>query len=172
MELPFGDAAFDAVICQFGVMFFPDRPRAHAEVHRVLKPGGRYLFNTWDEIGANPASQIVDRTVAALYPASPPSFLSRTPWGYNDQATIRADVRAGGFADCSVEVVAAHWNVASARDAARALCHGTPLRAEIEACDADGLQRATEAAADALAARFGDGTVAFPTRSLLVEARR
>jgi ubiquinone/menaquinone biosynthesis C-methylase UbiE len=38
MELPFADAAFDAVVCQFGAMFFPDKARAFAEARRVLKP--------------------------------------------------------------------------------------------------------------------------------------
>lgn len=171
MELPFPDAAFDAVICQFGVMFFPDRPRAHAEAHRVLQVGGRYVFNTWDEIAANPATEIVDGAVASLFPDAPPRFLSRTPWGYHDQQTIRADLRAGGFAECDIEAVPAVWNVRSVRDAARALCQGTPLRAEIEARDAGGLQRATDTAAEALASRFGNGPVALPTRSLLIEAR-
>jgi ubiquinone/menaquinone biosynthesis C-methylase UbiE len=41
-ELPFPDASFDAVLCQFGVMFFPDKVRAFSEARRVLKPGGMY----------------------------------------------------------------------------------------------------------------------------------
>src|SRR5688572_3462352 len=40
LQLPFADASFDAVICQFGVMFFPDKVRAFAEARRVLRPGG------------------------------------------------------------------------------------------------------------------------------------
>src|SRR6185369_2662198 len=53
MKLPFGDAEFDAVVCQFGVMFFPDKAHAFAEARRVLKPGGTFLFNAWDRIEDN-----------------------------------------------------------------------------------------------------------------------
>ena len=50
MALPFDDASFDAVVCQFGAMFFPDRAAAYAEVARVLQPNGTFLFNVWDRM--------------------------------------------------------------------------------------------------------------------------
>ena len=53
MQLPFPDGSFDAVVCQFGVMFFPDKPKALSEARRVLKPGGVFLFNVWDRIEEN-----------------------------------------------------------------------------------------------------------------------
>jgi|SRR4051812_39990243 SAM-dependent methyltransferase len=53
-KLPFDNEAFDAVVCQFGAMFFPDRPAAFREVYRVLKPGGRFLFNVWERVADNP----------------------------------------------------------------------------------------------------------------------
>jgi ubiquinone/menaquinone biosynthesis C-methylase UbiE len=53
MALPFPDEEFDAVVCQFGVMFFPDKARAFAEARRVLKPGGAFIFNVWDRISEN-----------------------------------------------------------------------------------------------------------------------
>ena len=51
--LPFPDASFDMVVCQFGIMFFPDRVRGFREARRVLAPGGRYLFSVWADLGAN-----------------------------------------------------------------------------------------------------------------------
>lgn len=48
MALPFPDNAYDAIVCQFGLMFFPDKDAAHREARRVLKEGGRYLFSVWD----------------------------------------------------------------------------------------------------------------------------
>lgn len=171
MSLPFPGASFDAVVCQFGVMFFPDKARAHAEAHRVLRPGGRYVFNVWDEITANEASHLIEETLATLYPARPPRFFSRTPMGYHDPVKIRADLRAGGFDDCTIEVASAEWRARSATDAAIGITQGTPLRAEIEAADPSGLSRATEAAAAALEARFGPVPVTR-TRALLVTAVR
>ena len=54
--LPFSDGTFDAVVCQFGVMFFPDKQRAYREVFRLLKPGGRFLFSVWDRLETNDLS--------------------------------------------------------------------------------------------------------------------
>jgi SAM-dependent methyltransferase len=96
--LPFPDGAFDVVLCQFGVMFFPDKPRAFAEALRVLKPGGRFLFSIWDRIEANEFADAVVRSVAALYPQDPPMFLARTPHGHHDTAVLEAQLRTAGFA--------------------------------------------------------------------------
>jgi SAM-dependent methyltransferase len=86
--LPFPDGMFDVVVCQFGVMFFPDKPRAFAEAARVLKPGGRFLFSVWDRIEENEFADVVVRAVAALYPQDPPMFLARTPHGHHDTAAF------------------------------------------------------------------------------------
>ena len=56
MALPFTDASFDAVVCQFGVMFYPDKDKSYREVHRVLAPGGRYFFSVWDSRRYNPTA--------------------------------------------------------------------------------------------------------------------
>jgi ubiquinone/menaquinone biosynthesis C-methylase UbiE len=168
--LPFPDDSFDAVICQFGVMFYPNRRKGHAEAYRVLKPGGRYVFNVWDRIALTPIFEIVHETVAGLYPAHPPGFIARTPCGYHDEAVIKSDLRASGFEDQDVEMVEATWSAASVRDPAVAFCQGSPLRAEIEAVDPDGLDRATQAVTEAIVAHLNGRPPAFPTRALLFEA--
>lgn len=171
MSLPFADAAFDVAVCQFGVMFFPDRPRAHAEVRRVLKPGGRYIFNVWDSLSHNPVFEIVQRAVADLYPERPPGFIGRTPFGYHDTDVIRRDLRVAGFGDCLIETMAAIWHASSPRDPAVALCQGSPMAVEIAAVDAAGPGRAIDAAAAAIVARYGDAPPSFPTQALVIEAR-
>ena len=171
MALPFPSGAFDSVVCQFGIMFFPDRPRAHAEARRVLKPGGRYVFNSWDSFSHNPDVGIVKQAVATLYPAGSIGFLGRTPFGYHDPDRIRDDLRAAGFETCVIETIASTWDAPSAREVAAGYCQGTPLRAEIEAVDPGGVQRAIEAAAAALIAHFGPGPYALPRQALVVETR-
>jgi SAM-dependent methyltransferase len=88
MNLPFADSSFDAVVCQFGVMFFPDRPQAFSEARRVLKPGGVFIFNTWDKIEDNEFADVVTTSLESIFPDDPPRFMARTPHGYHDRATI------------------------------------------------------------------------------------
>ena len=160
MQLPFGDNAYDAVICQFGVMFFPDKDKAFAEARRVLKPGGVFVFNVWDRIEDNEFADVVTTAVASLFPVDPPRFLARTPHGYHDLDTIRRDLANGGFAAAPrIDTVTARSRAASPRMPAVAYCQGTPLRNEIEARDAARLGEATDAAAQAVAGRFGRGAV-------------
>jgi SAM-dependent methyltransferase len=147
-SLPFPDAGFDLVVCQFGVMFFPDRVAAYSEARRVLRPGGRFLFNAWDRIDRNPVSATAAGAIAALFPGDPPSFFERVPFSYHDTVRIQADLRAAGFTDIAAETVATTSRVV-AHDAAKGLCEGTPLRAEIE--ERGRLEAAVAAAAAALA---------------------
>jgi SAM-dependent methyltransferase len=160
MQLPFPDESFDAVVCQFGVMFFPDRARAYAEARRVLRAGGLFAFNAWDRIEENEFAEAVTGALAGLFPDDPPRFLARTPHGYHDPSAIARDLERGGF-DRSPELatVAARSRAASAWIPAVAYCQGTPLRAEIEARGPSRLAEATDHAAAALASRFGGGGV-------------
>jgi SAM-dependent methyltransferase len=160
MRLPFKDASFDAVVCQFGVMFFPDKATAFAEARRVLKPGGVLIFSAWDRIEENEFADAVTAAVGTLFPADPPRFLARLPHGYHDKATIAQDVAGGGFAaPPRIETVAARSRATSARIPAVGYCEGTPLRSEIEGRDASRLAEATDVAARAIAERFGRGPV-------------
>ena len=160
MQLPFGDACFDAVVCQFGVMFFPDKAKAFAEARRVLAPGGALVFNVWDRIEDNEFADVVTASLAELFPQDPPRFMARTPHGYHDLATVRRDLALGGFdAVPQIETLAKRSRASSARAVALAYCQGTPLRNEIEARDAQGLAAATDHVAQAIARRFGNGAV-------------
>ncbi len=172
LALPFGDQSFDVVACQFGAMFFPDKVQGYKEARRVLKPGGQFLFNVWDQISENEFADVVTEALAAVFPHDPPRFLARTPHGYHDVERIRAELNAAGFADVSIDAVDARSKALSPYDPAIAYCQGTPLRNEIEARDASRLQDATKQAAEALAHRFGDGGVDGRIRAFVITARR
>jgi SAM-dependent methyltransferase len=160
LALPFDDASFDLVVCQFGVMFFPAKARDFAEARRVLRAGGTLLFNTWDRIEDNEFADVVTDAVGELFPGDPPRFLARTPHGYHDVATVARDVAGAGFtATPRIETVTLRSTADSPRVPAIAYCQGTPLRNEIEARDAARLAEATDVATAAVARRFGSGTV-------------
>lgn len=159
-QLPFPDGAFDAVVCQFGVMFFPEKWKAFSEARRVLRRGGIFIFNVWDSIKENEFADTVTTALESLFPTDPPRFLARTPHGYHDHRTIRRDLAAGGFVSPpEVVTVSARSRAQSPREPAIAYCEGTPLRNEIEARDASRLGEATDLAEEAIARRFGRGAV-------------
>jgi len=160
MALPFDDASFDAVVCQFGVMFFPDRARGYAEVLRVLAPGGAFVFNSWDRIEYNEFAACVTEAAATVFTDDPPRFMARVPHGYSDTSRIRADLAAGGFRDpADIAAVETRSRAKSARFAALGFCQGTPLRSEIEARDASRLDDVIDAATGTIARRFGNDAV-------------
>ena len=168
--LPFEDAAFDLVCCQFGAMFFPDRVSAYREARRVLKPGGRFLFNVWDRIEENVLANDVTNALAEVFPSDPPRFLARTPHGYHDTALIRSDLEKAGFSSVAIETRADQSRAPSPRYAAVAYCQGTPLRNEIEARDAEKLEEATEHAASAIASKHGSGEVVAKIQAHIIVA--
>ena len=160
LALPFDKASFDAVVCQFGVMFFPDKARAFAEVRRVLRRGGLFIFNVWDRIEENEFALLVTEAVARMFPDDPPRFMTNPPHDYHDIELIRSDLAAGGFrAPAEITTLAARSRAASAHIAAVAFCQGTPLRNEIEARAVERLLAATSAAEAAIAAQFGHAAV-------------
>ena len=173
MRLPFDDAGFDVVACQFGVMFFPDKVRAFAEARRVLRRGGALVFNVWDRIVENEFADVVTAALAGLFPADPPRFMARTPHGYFDRDAIARDLGDAGFAAAPrFETVAARSRAPSARVPAVAYCQGTPLRNEIEARSGAGLAEATSACAAAIAERFGEGPVDGKIQAHIVIVQR
>jgi ubiquinone/menaquinone biosynthesis C-methylase UbiE len=170
LSLPFENALFDLVCCQFGAMFFPDRPRAYREAKRVLKPGGHFLFNVWDRIEENVFADDVTNALARRFPNDPPRFLARTPHGYHDTALIRRDLEAAGFSRVLIETRAEQSQASSPRLPAVAYCQGTVLRNEIEARDAGDLEAATDYAASAIAGRHGIGEIAAKIQAHVILA--
>ena len=170
LALPFEDASFDLVCCQFGAMFFPDRALAYREARRVLKPGGHFLFNVWDRIEENVFADDVTKALATIFPDDPPRFLARTPHGYHDAALVRKELEGAGFSRVAIETRAEQSRASSPRVPAVAYCQGTPLRSEIEARDTGRLEMATDRAAAAIAKRHGSGEVAAKIQAHVIVA--
>jgi SAM-dependent methyltransferase len=171
LNLPFADGEFNVVVCQFGVMFFPDKLRGFREALRVLRPGGHFFFNVWDsfEANSNGSLRIAARVIGPILGREPVSLLSPP---YHDEPTIRSDLGAAGFPDIQVERESEPSRAGSAREAAIIVCQGSMLRAAIEAHDQGRLDEITDRVAEALRVRFGTGPVEGTTQALLVRAER
>lgn len=172
-QLPFPDESFDVVVCQFGVMFFPDRVRAFAEARRVLRPGGGFIFNVWDRIEENEFPDVILRVVRPLLPEDRLPFMIRIPHGYHDAAAIARDLARAGFTGPpTITTLTARSRAQSPRVPAVAFCQGTPMRAELEGLGPTALAEATDLATAAIAARFGPGAVDGKLQALVVEVDR
>lgn len=171
MALPFDDGGFDVVACQFGAMFFPDRPRAFGEMRRVLVDGGVTFVSVWDAIDTHGWEVLVDAALARALPDDPPAFFRELPHGYADAQRIVADVAAAGFTDVTVERVAVESVAESVPELARGYCFGTPVRAQIESRGGD-LDEVARVVTEALVDAFGSGPATTTMSALVVTARR
>jgi SAM-dependent methyltransferase len=169
--LPFADGSYDAVICQFGVMFFPDKPRALREVRRVLRPKGQWLFNVWGSWAENRFAQVVNDTIAGFFPSDPPGFY-RVPFSLHDIGTLRSLVQEAGFPAPVITELSGTSSAPSAAHAAEGLVRGNPVIVAIEERAAGSAARIVAAVAEALAREFGDMPLRFPTLVRVVEVAR
>jgi ubiquinone/menaquinone biosynthesis C-methylase UbiE len=167
--LPFADGSFDTVVCQFGVMFYPDKGAGYREALRVLKPGGTFLFNVWDSHAANRFAGRVHETVVAMFPDDPPAFLA-APFSYHDIGAISNTLEQAGFSSIRVDVLPRESRAASARDVAVAMVEGSPLASQFDSASAR--RAALDEVAAALRATFGDGPVSAPMQSIAFAASR
>lgn len=170
MDLPFAESSFDVVICQFSVMFFPDRIEAYRQIARVLRPGGIFLFNVWNGIEENEFAHVVTESLRSLFPKDPPMFLARTPHGYFSPDLIATDLQKAGFEDFKITQRDSVSSALSPEVPAIAYCQGTPLRNEILARDSSALEKATEMATEALRSRFGQESIDGKISGAIVEA--
>ncbi|MER5640659.1 class I SAM-dependent methyltransferase [Kitasatospora sp. NPDC002227] len=167
-RLPFPDGSFDLVVCQFGVMFFPDRIGAYAEVRRVLTPGGRFLFNTWAPLETHGFEVALQAGLDRAFPADPPPFFRAFPHGYADPTVVAADLTAAGFTVEEVREVTVHGRAESVADLATGYLTGTPVRAAVE--ERGGGPQARAVVTEEMTARLGPGPVTAPMSAYVFSA--
>jgi SAM-dependent methyltransferase len=170
-DMPFESAAFDAVVCQFGAMFFPDKVTGYREAHRVLGPGGMFAFNVWDSLVNNPPMRIARDLLTDVFDGDPPGFLS-IPFGYNDTPAIEAELAEAGFADIASTVVNVPREVPSARDLAHGLLYGNPSISEIRERGTADPEMIAERLAEALATECGDAPLHTSLQAIVFTARK
>ena len=170
-RLPFDDRSFDAVVCQFGMMFFPDKAAGAREALRVLKPGGHLLLSVWDRLADNPVARITHETVAAFFPSDPPQFYT-IPFSLHDPSVVRGLLSGAGFADVEWDRLEKAGTSPSAAEAAIGLVEGNPIYLAIMERRPEALADIETAVARNIAAALGDHPLRCPLRSIVFTARR
>ncbi|GAA1355320.1 class I SAM-dependent methyltransferase [Streptomyces beijiangensis] len=169
-ELPFEDGSFDLVLCQFGVMFFPDRAAAYSEVRRVLAPQGRFLFNSWGPLASHGFGAAFQDALEESMPNGAPQFLKDVPHGYSDPAKVAADLTAAGLTLATAEEVTLEGVAESAASVATGLLTGTPVSAVVQARDDAKALRST--VTQKMTDHFGTGPVSAPMTATVYTAHR
>jgi ubiquinone/menaquinone biosynthesis C-methylase UbiE len=167
--LPFPKGDFNAVVCGFGVMFFPDKRAAFVETARVLAPGCPFAFTAWDRMELSVLNDTARKVIADLFPSNAPQR-HLIPFSYCDQDVIRADLQSAGFVDVTIDVVAGHSRANSAYEAADGWFRGTNASNEIQAQGEGLLEKGIVATAAALTETYGKGPLEMPNQALLITA--
>ncbi len=170
MEIDFPDNHFDVIICQFGTMFFPDKPASYAEARRVLKPGGTYIFNTWGSMAQNPFSQIAHKVSGQFFPEDSSPQFYKVPFSYGDAHEVMDDMRRGGFETVTHQVIDIDKPVSDFGLFAKGLVLGNPLIDEIRSLENVDETDVIKALESKLGTAFPDGTM--PLKALIFEGRK
>jgi SAM-dependent methyltransferase len=166
--LPFEENSFDAMVCQFALMFFPDQVSALREARRVVKPGQAIVMSVWGSLAENPIAQIAHETVTSFFPATPPRFYER-PFGLSEARVFDLFVKAG-FDSVVCDTVDLVGESANAERAAEGLIRGTPVSQEIADLDGSAFPAVIRAVAERLRAAGGDAPMQLPMRARVFTA--
>jgi ubiquinone/menaquinone biosynthesis C-methylase UbiE len=169
-DLPFPDGCFDVVVCQFGVMFYPDKDKAYREVRRVLRPGGRYVFSVWDSHEYNPCAKLAYETVQKVFPTDPPQFM-KVPFSYPFEP-IKGSLLANGFDHITASVVRNWKLLPEARVLAEGLIFGNPSIDQISARGTIDPEEIVAALTEAYHAAFGPDPAKMLLQALVVSAQK
>ena len=169
--LPFPDDSFDAVVCQFGVMFFPEKDKSYREIHRVLTPGGRYLFNVWDAHRYNQFGRIAHEVAGSFFPADPPQFY-KVPFSYYQIDPIKESLIDAGFMDINIAILRLQKEIPDAALFARGLIYGNPIIDQIRTRGGLDPDRIVDAVAQRLRVEFGTDPGRMTLQAIIFSASK
>jgi ubiquinone/menaquinone biosynthesis C-methylase UbiE len=171
MDLPFADNSFDVVVCQFGIMFYPDKLKGMQEAFRVLKKGGTYLFNVWDTVDVNPMAKTAREIIMNFFQNDPPAFYN-IPFGYNDTNEISASLREAGFTDIHFETLKKDAISQSAKQMSDGLVQGNPIVNAIRERNAEAVNILGDKVTEELTKNFGNSPCKSVMQAIIFTAKK
>jgi ubiquinone/menaquinone biosynthesis C-methylase UbiE len=166
-QLPFEDDSFDLVICQYGVMFFPDKLKAYSEAYRVLRSGGGFIFNVWDSMEFNPSTNVIEQVLQETFRDKAPDFFSKGPYSYFDEEVINKSLKEAGFKEIQIELVMKQNNYGRAEDLLKGFFEGSPLGSYLDNYDPDVKEELLQKIKQRLDDQFGKDGVEVPLQALV-----
>jgi ubiquinone/menaquinone biosynthesis C-methylase UbiE len=171
VALPFADHSFDAVVCQFGIMFFPDKRKGLQEMYRVLKAGGKLIFNTWDKLENLPAVQLGRKVIDSFFETDPPEFYN-IPFSMHDEHELRTLMLEAGFKNISISLVKKEGVSPSAANLARGMVEGSPMYVSIIERDAALVEPMKEKVEKELGEKFGNNPLTCNLQAWVCEGEK
>jgi ubiquinone/menaquinone biosynthesis C-methylase UbiE len=168
-QLPFNDNSIDLVVCCFGYMFVPDKQKAFAAAYRVLRPGGMFLFTTWDRLEQNAISYI-SRSIAKEYLEEPLPASSDLATSMSDEAGIKSLLQDAGFSKIAIEKVEQFSVSATAKEAATGLVEGGLYYKEIMKRNPVWIEEIKIKVEKDLAEKFGAAPMIAPISAVISQA--
>ena len=166
--LPYNDNTFDAVLFQFGIMFIPDKQKAINDAYRVLKPGGKFIFNTWDSIQNNPIIKITQEVVNSFFDVDPVTFWD-IPFSMYNPEEHKKIMSDAGFKNITVQNVTLNGYSPSAQEAAIGLTVGSPAHTYIMERSPDLLPEIQKKVTEAIVKEFGEKDLKIPLSAWVAE---
>ncbi len=170
VNLPFDDECCDLLVCQFGLMFFPDKEQSFRTAYRVLEDGGHYLVSVWDSHAFNPFGEVIHRVAGSFFPDDPPQFYA-VPFSYGAIDPIKAGLMAAGFSSVDVSVKRIEKTVADPELFARGTVFGNPMFDQIRGRGGDP-EAVAQAILAELKAQFGTEPMVLQLQEIVFTARK
>ena len=168
-ELPFEDNRFDLIVCCFAYMFVENKSKAFAEAFRVLKPGGMFLFSTWDKLELNEPSYVFRRIVKTYLTDDLPGNF-KLPYAFYEPEEIKGLLEIAGFSLIKIEQVKKIAECDSAKEAAIGLANGGSLYNEIMNRNPSWIPEITLKLEKELVEKYGDFPMKAPMSAVICQA--